>query len=460
LKKKTTTTSQTVYIERNTNLMQVEETKKSDIPHDKALSIAAVSEIIMKNNHGQELALKRPDSLALSNKKYKEICVPGSSALANVTQGAMPVLSQAKTISEITKAAPNGLFTATAPITDLMKYKDGTVGSILVRDGIAGHLGFKEVALSVANPAAVVGAGMQAMAAVSGQYYMHQITTQLKGIDKKLDKLVGFHHDEKIGILKSVNKGVIDLTTKINVDAADIISIQRQKEKAEAVYFEYMTRFEGIDINDIIGVKKRWLNKTKEIRNLNENLDENELDFTVQMCYHASVLVEKCTLTEIAIRMKMSGQEAVIEELCAKLKSEYDERFHRCTEKHINNKYLPILEKAAGIGAVTEKRLNTPRIILPFGVHAFVTTAVIDVVKNAALNKQTEGNEKEIETLELRQTELLEMTTANSQIVEEVVSFFENPREILYLPNEETGEQRIFVEVNSEETNDSENFEI
>ena len=217
-----------------------------------------------------------------------------------------------------------------------------------------------------------------------------------------------------------------------------------------------MTRFEGIDINDIIGVKKRWLNKTKEIRNLNENLDENELDFTVQMCYHASVLIEKCTLTEIAIRMKMSSQEAVIEELCAKLKSEYDERFHRCTEKHINNKYLPILEKAAGIGAVTEKKLNTPKIILPFGVHAFVTTAVIDVVKNAVLNKQTEGNEKEIETLELRQTELLEMTTANSQIVEEVVSFFENPKEILYLPNEETGEQRIFVEVNSGETNDSE----
>lgn len=211
LKRKSTPTitSQTVYIERNTELVQTEEADKTDTPNDKALSIAAVSEIMLKNNHGQELALKKPDNLALLNKKYKEICVSGSSVLANVTQGAMPALSQAKTISEITKAAPNGLFTATAPITDLMKYKDGTVGSILARDGIAGHS---------------------------------------------------------------------------------------------------------------------------------------------------------------------------------------------------------------------------------------------DVVKNAALNKQTEGNEKEIEALELRQTELLEMTKANSQIVEEVVSFFDTPKEILYLANDETGEQRIFVE--------------
>ena len=211
LKRKSTPTitSQTVYIERNTELVQTEEADKTDTPNDKALSIAAVSEIMLKNNHGQELALKKPDNLALLNKKYKEICVSGSSVLANVTQGAMPALSQAKTISEITKAAPNGLFTATAPITDLMKYKDGTVGSILARDGIAGHS---------------------------------------------------------------------------------------------------------------------------------------------------------------------------------------------------------------------------------------------DVVKNAALNKQTEGNEKEIEALELRQTELLEMTSANSQIVEEVVSFFDKPKEILYLADDETGEQRIFVE--------------
>ncbi|MCL1847963.1 MAG: hypothetical protein FWF91_08410, partial [Coriobacteriia bacterium] len=86
------------------------------------------------------------------------------------------------------KAAPNGLFTATAPLSDLMQYSDGTVASIVMKGGeIANHSGFKEIALSVANPAAVVGAGMQAMAMISGQYYMDKISKQLEGIEHGIE---------------------------------------------------------------------------------------------------------------------------------------------------------------------------------------------------------------------------------------------------------------------------------
>lgn len=68
------------------------------------------------------------------------------------------MLSQAQTLADLAKVAPNGLFTATAPIQDLMKYADGTVGSIVLRGKtIAEHSGFAEVALKVVNPASVIG---------------------------------------------------------------------------------------------------------------------------------------------------------------------------------------------------------------------------------------------------------------------------------------------------------------
>ncbi len=70
--------------------------------------------------------------MSLSERKYWEICVRGTTAVGQTAQGAMRILGQAQPLNEIAKAAPNGLFTATAPIQDLIKYADGTVGSIVM----------------------------------------------------------------------------------------------------------------------------------------------------------------------------------------------------------------------------------------------------------------------------------------------------------------------------------------
>lgn len=349
-----------MYRSKGKRLSQIEETQGVTLRAQSAQNhmtesgriISEIESLILKSNDGQELSLTRPNIVQSANKKYREISIRGSSALGQAVQGAMPVLAQAQTLNQIAKAAPNGLFTATGSVQDLMRYSDGTVASFIRKNNQFGtHSGFAEVALSTANPAAIVGGAMQAMAMISGQYYMNEISEQLKSVDQKLDKLIGYHHDEKVGILKSTNRELSELASKVNADAADIIACQRLGEKCGEVYYEYHTRLEGVSVD----AKERWINKAKELRDLGSSIDDNELNFTIQMCYQASVLYEKCKLAEIAVRMKIgNGQERFIAEKVEALHKNSIDAFHRNAQQYIDEHYAPVLEKAEKI-AETKK---------------------------------------------------------------------------------------------------------
>lgn len=388
------------------------------------LVIAEIESLILKDNDGHELALTRPNTAQMSKKRYREICVRGSAALGNVAQGAMPVLAQAQTLNEIAKSAPNGLFTATAPVQDLMKLSGGTVGSAVMKDGkIAAQAGFAEVVVSAANPVAVVAGAMQAMALISGQYYMNEISKHLENVDRKLDKLIGYHHDEKIGVLRSVNRELLELAAKTNVDAADIISCQRLEEKCGEVYFEYLTRLEGVTI----GAKERWLNKSKELKELGASIDESELDFSIQMCYQASMLLEKCKLTEIAIRLKIGGgQERFIAEQTQILRKFSNEAFHRNVHLHIDTHYTPVLEKANAIAAA----------------------------KKIPLLFDTSQEKSNIQSRKDKVVEMLADSDSEDNLAEKMLYSLCEPQETLVLLGDTPDTQRVFVL--DEETQDLE----
>ncbi len=314
-------------------------------------AIADIESFILKANSGHELSITRPNTTQSSDKRYREICVRGSSAAGHVVQGAVPVLAQAQTLNEIAKAAPNGLFTATAPVQDLMKLPGGTVGSAVMKDGkIAAQAGFAEVALSTVNPVAVVAGAMQAMALISGQYYMSEISKQLENVDRKLDKLIGYHHDEKIGVLRSANRSLSELVSKAHLDLADIDACRSISKSCSEVYIEYLTRLERSNVDAV----ERWINKAKELKELGSSIDDSELNFSIQMCYQASALQEKCKLAEIAIRMK-SGveQERFISEQIELLRNSSADAFHRNVRHYIDVHYAPILER---IEKVTDAR--------------------------------------------------------------------------------------------------------
>lgn len=282
--------------------------------------LAMVEKIEIANRSGQSLMLSSVDSsTALSTKKFQEITVRGTAIGANLVQGAMPALAQAQTLAQIAQAAPNGLFTATAPLTELMKYSDGTVASIVMEGGkIANHSGFQQVALSVANPAAVVGAGMQAMAMISGQYYMDKISKQLDGIEHGIERLIGFHHDENIGKLRSIENRMREIIGKKHVDETDIIALQSGIREADSVLMEYSTRLERLSkTGEITEVQARalWsrLSAAKELKNLRANTEEHELYYSFQICLFASKLMLESKKAEFATRMKIGETEKAME---------------------------------------------------------------------------------------------------------------------------------------------------
>lgn len=385
-----------------------------DLSAKNVVAISEIESLILKNGDGHELALTRPNMVQNAEKQYREIIVRGSSAVGQVAQGAMPILAKAQTLAQIAKAAPEGIFTATGSVQDLMRYSDGTVASFIRKGNQFGtHSGFSEVAISAANPAAVIGGAMQAMAMVSGQYYMNEISGQFNKIDKKLDKLIGYHHDEKVGILKYTNQKLYELTSNTNVDAADIIACQRLAEKCGEVYFEYKTRLDGVSID----AKERWFNKSKELRELGESIDDSELNFTIQMCYQASELYEKCKLAEITVRMKIgNGQERFITEKIASISDGNSMAFHRNIRQYIDKHYVPVLEKA---------------------------TKIAEAKKISLLSGDTTA---ETENVQRRRNQLLEIVAdENIDLTESLLHSLNDSKEVLIIQSESPENQRVFV---------------
>lgn len=370
---------------------------------DKMMSL--VEKIEIANDSGQILVLSNIDSSStLGTRKFQEIAVRGSAIGMNLVQSAMPVLTQAQTLTQIAKTAPNGVFTATAPLADLMRYKDGTLGSIVMKDGkMAGHSGFQEVTLSVTNPAAVVGAGMQAMAMISGQYYMDKISKQLDGMER------------------SIENQMKEIIRKKYVDETDIIALQMGIRDADSVLMEYSTRLERLSKEDtLIKVQIRELRShlsvAKEMKKLRANTKEHELYYSFQICLFASRLMLESKKAEFATWMKNGETEKAIEVLEA-FRSMRQQSFINNAYAFLDDLYKPISDKAESL-----------------------------VERQWFASKTAKG---ELESIEAERTELYGLIDlmASDSSEEEMIQSIIDDREILYLPSGDGAKQRIFISV-------------
>lgn len=443
--------------------------------------------------------LSRLDTLSMAKVKCREITAPaqGSSALAQTVQGALPAVMQSQvnnqiaqaakqasqqTVQEIAKDGP--LFRATASIKELMHYKAGGVGSAVMGEkGIVRHAGFQEVKMEVPepgvpaivsaiNPGVIIGMSMQAMAMASGQYYMHQLTAQLKSITKQLDKLVDYHHDAKIGTLRNISATISDLTSKKHPDASDLIQIQAAASKAQEVFYEYLTRLDKISIEDITGNKKAQTYFSEaEIKALRKRLDDSEIVFTMQVCFQASLLAEKCRTAELAIRMRMNGYDARTEEDLRTLIDNMAGTFHGSIKVQ-GQKYLqPILQKTReyaenGLDKKIQSDLQTgitgtqSKLMQAFSaVERDEKAKKIKLAPLAKLGREAVGSDmdkaKQKTKKQLAQPieerlryveENFEAQSKNSQdVLTQIDQVFRTPHTLLYRPGNSPGEERVFI---------------
>lgn len=221
------------------------------------------------------------------------------------------------TFSELAKKAPNGLFTASTSVDNLTQFKDGSYSTMVRGDNgqIQKHAGFVEVkGVGGVNLAKLVSVGMQAMSIASGMYYLHEINTQLNSLNEKVNEIIRVRDDEQIGMLKSINKIIIEISNKEEVSDLDLAQLRRQREKASEIFearFETYNRRRKENLNTLKKIEKSIL----------------EINKDTYILYQANRLELSAQLIEIFLYMKNNFSESYIKQQLKQFKSNYNNSF-------------------------------------------------------------------------------------------------------------------------------------
>ncbi|MFL2120293.1 hypothetical protein ACEN30_09270 [Marinilactibacillus psychrotolerans] len=394
----------------SSELQSINQASGEEIDNDESLNLPNteennISEINLQNNLGENLTFTRVNIELNPAKKYREVKSTTSTVASKTTQGALPFLASAQTVAGISKQAPFGLFTATVDPALLSKFTADGSFSTIIRDGskIIKNAGFKKVSINPVNSVALIGAAMQAMALASGQYYMHQINSQLTGIGE----LVNFHHDEKMANLLTTKERLGRVSSKSTNDITDLNEIRNLLDDTRNDFHEYKTRLDREHTALINDEFKEKITKNK-LNDLMGKLDQ--MNFTYQMCFEADKLSLQIEIAEIAIQMKLGYTVQLIKEKIALLKENYSASFYYHTEDEIKKLYRPIRSNA-----VTKKETD----------------------KSVARYQKILEKQKYLD-------EILTFADANV-IIEKMLVEYDRPREVIYVPGDERNNERVFV---------------
>lgn len=415
-----------------------------------------ISEIVLTNpTYGELSLMKVNDDKLGSEKKYKEVFISDFSLISgNVSQAAIQVANQGITLAQIAKQAPEGLFAATANPANLSKFANGTTSTML-RDAsghLVGHAGFAEIGLNVSvNPAIILSAGMQALSAISGTYYLHEINTQIKNLDTKLEDLINIHHDTNIGRLVAARKGLFEIASREFVDTVDLSDIRNYKKTADEIHEEYTYRL------------KRQVDELNKKNNKKiEEKKHKDIYFTMSIAFESDKLSLYAELIEIGTRMKIGGQTEIITGLTTQLKQNYSRSYYRNIDSEVEKTYSIMQQRSSkelneknmefeeSLDKFTDLSIWTRFGVLPeIGMRMAVAgKAKFDV------NKVKAKVELENQNLNTAKNGLREKKESDGidRIINEIVELENKEKEILYIPAE-NNKQRIFVLDENEQRN-------
>jgi len=421
---------------------------------DKTLNnLNEINEIVLSNPICGELSLgKVTDDKLEAKKKYNEVFISDLSLITgNVSQTALQVANQGMTLAQIAKQAPNGLFSATANPANLSKFANGTT-TTMVRDAsghLVEHAGFADVGLSVSvNPAIILSAGMQAMSAISGTYYLHKINTQIKDMDAKLEELLNIHHDTNIGRLVAARKGLYEIANREFVDTTDLSAIRNYKKTADEIHEEYNYRLKRQESELNLKIDKKI-----------EEKKHGDIYFTMSIAFEADKLSLFAELIEIGTRMKIGGQIEIINGLTRQLKQNYANSFYRNIDLEVEKTYSMIQQRSSNELVYKNKKYEKSLdkftdipssidwgTVAEIGIKMFVARKAKSDVNKA--KEKVELENKKFSTVKNDMKQNKERDGIDN-IIDEVVKLEYKETEILYIPTE-NNKQRVFVLIEGE----------
>lgn len=411
-----------------------------------------INEIVLTNPTCGEFSLKKvTDDKLRTEKKYNEVFLSNTSLMSgNVSQAALQVANQGMTLAQIVKQAPKGLFAATANPSNLSKFANGTT-STMVRDAsghLVEHAGFAEVGLNVSvNPAIILSAGMQAMSAISGTYYLHKINTQFKDLGTKLEELHNIHHDVNIGRLISARKGLYDIANREFVDTVDLSTIRNYKLTVDDVNQEYMYR-----------LSRRENELNQKIERTIEEQKLQDINFTMKVAFEANKLSLYAELIEIGARMKLRDQTEIIEELTRQLNYNFTNSLYFNSDSRVEDIYSMRQQRSGeklnekkkklkkSVKELKESNIYTKYDGIKFAFNGYNVFKYKNEVDKATEVILLEKEHLNIIKNDMKQNKIRDKIDS---IINDFVEFPYREKEILYIPMENS-KQRMFVQIEGE----------
>lgn len=417
--------------------------------NNEQIPVKSAQKITLSNPLGDELSLEKIQDHQLSeHKKFKEIFLPDLSLVGGtVSQSLLQVSNQAMTLADIAKKAPNGLFTATQSQDMLKKFNNGTLSTMVQDENgkIVEHAGFSQIDLTRSvNPAMVLSAGMQAMAAISGTYYLKKIDSQIETVNKRLEEIVSLHHDKNIGILMATKKGLSEISRREYIDAVDLNAIRNYKKSVDEIHEEYIYRLQRI---------KTEFDTMKKIKIEEEKIDD--IDFTITIAFEANKLSLLAELIEISMRLKTTDQMNIISSLTTQLQANYENSFYCNVENRIQDVFsTKITENEASLLTKNEKHkkavkdlketnlFNNPKYLL---AEVGVKTAIVLKQKNDVVKIQKEINSKDKKIKAILENVMENQKNIEFEtIIQEITTLPQKEHELLLVPTS-SNQQRLFI---------------
>lgn len=188
----------------------------------------------------------------------------------------------------------NAVYTTKATPELLMHLTSGGYSSALIQNGhIVGHQGFIQVSpMSVFTPILA----FQIMSAITGQYYLNNMSQQINKIQTLLNQLIAIHHNKSFAILKNATNKLDELLKMESNFPEDADTIGRMKESIDNIIAEYEGLIMAIDSNIYKATKNKYTNAKKQldavcdiVNSDNPYLYSSILDISTTLSFYYSV---------------------------------------------------------------------------------------------------------------------------------------------------------------------------
>lgn len=270
----------------------------------KSPSADSVQQFSLIAADNSELVLKRisVDISSLEIDKYVQVPTLGSIRDGVVSKSMLSSFAGSATqLGSVAAANPNGIFTATVNPASLTKFGDGTLSTMVHGSkGLSAHAGFQSASTSVFAPLIV----FQALSMVTGQYYLQGITQQLESIDKKIERLVQFHHIERLAKIRHCVHLVQKLHRINHPNIEDMVSLRRMQSEIGVIHEEYVHYLSTLDLDDLKNSEK-WLTSAK-LEELLAKVNDASFDFNLNMAITTDEILHLMTIIEVMLNSRMS----------------------------------------------------------------------------------------------------------------------------------------------------------